>query len=288
MGFQFRVPAMLLRAFARRAEALGDRHVRTQTAIRWAAEAPSPGQRAYRLAAVRRFARHAAAEDPCHEIPPARVFGPAPPRRLPHIFAQEEIQRLLAAASALSPTDSLRPLTYVTLFALLTATGLRISEALALRVDDITPCALWIRHTKFKKSRLVPLHDSARRGLDRYLARRKRVAGSESALFVTLRGTPLRYRTVIGTFLTLVRSTGLRRVPGSPGPRIHDLRHTFAVRSLEACACNTGTVAHHMLALSTYLGHAHIEDTYRYLHATPQLLRDITDASEALAQGAAS
>jgi integrase len=237
---------------------------------------------------VRCFARHALAEDPRHEVPPARFFGPPSPRPVPHIFSAEEIHRLLTAAAMLSPRGSLRPLTYVTLFSLLVATGLRISEALALRIDDITPPALWIRRTKFKKSRLVPLHDSARRGLDRYLARRKRIAGTEAALFVDLRGKPLTYRTVDGTFLTLARSTGLRPGPGSPGARIHDLRHTFAVRSLEACARDTDAVAHHVLALSTYLGHARFEDTYRYLHATPQLLRGIADASEALAQGGSS
>jgi integrase len=136
------------------------------------------------------------------------------------------------------------------------STGLRISEALSLQLDDLTPDGLLIRHTKFRKSRLVPLHVTVRQGIDRYLARRRQVAGHDGSLFISMGGTCLAYSTVCAVFLELTRSIGLRGAPGSRGPRIHDMRHTFAVSSLEACRDGKEDVARHVLALSTYLGHA--------------------------------
>lgn len=207
---------------------------------------------------------------------------------MPHIYTSDEVQRLLHAAGQLTPADSMRPTTYVALLSLLFSTGLRISEALALQFEDITPDGLVVRKTKFKKSRLVPLHPTARSGLDRYLALRKKIAGSDRSVFVSLWGTGLRYTTVYATFLELARSAGLRRGPGTPGPRLHDARHTFAVRALEACRGGSAEIARHVLALSTYLGHAHPSDTFWYLHATPLLLQGIACAGENLFEGGRS
>lgn len=203
-------------------------------------------------------------------------------QQLPHIYTVDEISRLVQAAAKLAPADSIRPATYSTLLALIATTGLRISEAIALQLDDITPAGLIVRHTKFRKTRLVPLHETARRGLERYLERRARVAGTTSAVFISNHGTALCYGTVNRVFLELARTLGLRGGPGAQGPRIHDLRHTFAVRSLEQCDGDRTAVARHMLALSTYLGHAHVADTYWYLHATPKLMEDIGLAGEQL------
>jgi len=289
MGLKFRLQDGLLRHFAAFAEPRGDRWVRTETVLAWAAEAPSAEQRRNRLLVVRRFSLQMQAEDTRYEVPPALAFGkPKSQRRMPHIYSSEEIQRLLGAAAQLTPKGSIRPLTYVTLFSLIAATGLRISEALALELSDFTRAGLIVRTTKFRKSRLVPLHATTRRGLERYLAQRERVGGANSSFFVSMWGAGLSYSTVYPVFLQLMRSAGLRGGPGSPGPCIHDLRHTFAARALEQCSGNAGEVARHVLALSTYLGHAHPSDTYWYLQATPKLMERIGCRGEALFEGGRS
>jgi integrase len=131
----------------------------------------------------------------------------------------------------------------------------------------------------------VPLHATSRQALDRYLALRVRFRAMEPALFVSPAGTALCYPTVIAIFLALVRALGLHPGPGHPGPRLHQLRHTFAVRSLEQCAGNREAVSRHMTALSTYLGHAHVSDTYWYLEATPLLMAQIAASGEARYRG---
>ena len=282
MGFKFRTQSGLLNNYVGFAESLGETYVRCQSVLRWAEQAPSPAQRRNRLLTVRRFAITMQAEDARYQIPPADAFGrECAQRKIRHLFTAQDIQRLLAASAQLHPVGSIRPITYTTLFALLAATGLRISEAIALGIDDVTEDGLIIRSTKFRKDRLVPLHDSARRGIRRYMDHRSLCAGLEPALLVSRTGQRLAYSTVNSIFLQLVRRLGMRGGPGTPGVCIHDLRHTFAVRSLEQCKGRRTEVSRHMLALSTYLGHAHISDTYWYLQATPALLGDIATAQEA-------
>jgi integrase len=286
LGFKYRIQDRLLRNFAAFAEAQGDEAVRTQRALDWAGQAPSPQQRRNRLLTVRRFARAMHAEDARYQVPPTDAFGRAAfKRRTPHIYTAKEIMALLAAAAQLTPKGSIRPATYTTLFALLTATGLRSSEALALTLEDVTEDGLVIRETKFRKSRLVPLHETGQRRIDEYLVRRTQVGASSPAVFVSQQGTALSYSTVVTVFLSLIRAIGLRAGPGQPGPCLHDLRHTFAVRSLEQCGTDPENVKRHMLALSTYLGHAHVSDTYWYLQATPKLMTQIAEAGENLHQG---
>jgi integrase len=207
---------------------------------------------------------------------------------MPHIYSGDEIRLLLNAAAQLTPKDSIRPITYVTLLSLIVATGLRVSEALALQLSDFTHAGLVVRNTKFRKSRLVPLHDTARSGLEHYLAQRDRIGGASLSFFVSMSGQALGYSTAYTAFLRLMRSVGLRKGPGSPGPCIHDLRHTFAVRALEQCRGDRSAVARHVLALSTYLGHAHPSDTYWYLQATPKLLERISRSGETLFEGGRS
>jgi integrase len=254
-GYLFRRQGNLLRDYARYAEARGEDVVRAATALEWAGSAPSLTTRQGRLGVIRRFAWLMRSEDPRHK-----------------------------AAGQLGPRGTLRPKLYATLFGLIAATGIRISEAIGLRLGDVTPAGLVIRETKFRKSRLVPLHATTQRALDAYLKVRAKVAGNDDAVFLSRRGTALRYPTVISVFLSLARGIGIRPGPGQRGPRIHDLRHTFAVRSLEQCMGNREAVARHMLALSTYLGHAQPVDTYWYLQATPRLLSDIAARCEALAK----
>jgi len=289
LGFKFRIQECLLRHFARFADARGDDFVRSSTALAWAKEAPSPEQRRERLGFVRRFARRMQAEDDRYELPPSRAFGRLTRRRrVPHIYTRDEIRRLLEAASRLGPKDSGRAETYVTLLALLSSTGLRISEALALQLDDITTDGLVVRNTKFRKSRLVPLHPTARAGLERYLALRVRRCVEDTSLFLSLWDKGMSYPRVNAVFLELMRSTGLRGEPGTPGPRLHDLRHTAAVRALEAAEGDAEDITRHILALSTYLGHAHPSDTYWYLQATPKLMAGISEAAERFFAGAGS
>jgi integrase len=289
MGFKFRTQYSLLKLFADFAGKRGDRLVQTETAIDWAAQAPSRPQRHNRLATVRRFALAMHAEDPRHEVPSADVFGREWfRRRIPHIYTADEISRLIGAAAKLPPKNSIRPATYSTLFGLLAATGMRSSEALSLRVEDLNGDGLLIRQTKFKKNRLLPLHATTRTALQQYLVIRAKVRTSDRALFISEAGTALNYTTVVHTFLRLARSIGLRAGPGKPGPRLHQLRHTFAARSLEQCGDSREDVRRHILALSTYLGHAHVSDTYWYLESTTGLTRHIARAAEALYKGESS
>ena len=286
LGFKFRTQHALLRLFVAHAEGLGDEFVDGARVIAWASQAPSAAQRRNRLLTVRRFALALRAEDGRHGVPPADAVGvPAPRRRRPPIYAPEEIGQLLAEAARFGPAASLKATTYVTLLGLLAATGMRVSEALALRVTDVTADGLLIQATKFQKSRLLPLHDTVRAALGRHLQARSRAAPACDSLFTSARHGPLPYDTAASTFRHLARAVGLRGGPGEPGPRLHDLRHTFAVRSLEGCAPERHAVARHLVALSTYLGHARVADTYWYLEATPVLLRTVAEAGELLLRG---
>jgi integrase len=289
LGFKFRLQHILLKGFVNFAEACGDRHIKSARVLRWAAGAPSPEQRRNRLLTARRFALALHAESPRHQVPAADALGHAvAKRRQPYIYSAGEIARLLRAAAALQPAASFRPTTYATLLGLLTATGIRIAEALALQIDDAMPDGLVIRETKFQKSRLLPLHPTVRQAIDRYLLARRSVITADRALFLSASGGPLPYNTVRGTFLQLLARTDLKGANSGRDPRIHDLRHTFAVRSLEQCSHDRATVAQHIVALSTYLGHAHVTDTYWYLQATPVLMGQIAEAGEALLKGGAA
>lgn len=285
-GFQLRDTEVLLREFARFATERDEIHIKTDTAIAWAGRATSPRQRARRLSTLILFARFIRAEDAEHQVPPNGVFAHHPQvRPLPHIFTNSQIAAVLAEAKKLPPAGSLRPHTFYTLFGLIAACGLRISEALALQIDDIRPEALHIRETKFRKSRLVALHPTTGRQLALYLDRRQELARVETRLFVSLRGKRLHYATVNETFLFLLRKLGLRGAPGQPGPRLHDVRHTFASRALENSPAGPSRITRHMLALSTYLGHAHITDTYWYLQTTTHLMTAIADDCQAYLEG---
>ena len=284
---KFTTQPCLLRSFVAAAEAAGDTRVLTARVLDWAARTTSDAQARNRLAIVRRFAEHLAIADPAHEVPPADAFGRWRfQRRLPHIYTGDEIAVLMAAARRLGPPGAIRGETLATLIGLLAATGLRVSEAVGLDPGDITADGLVIRETKFRKSRLVPLHASARAALESYIRRRKPIKGE--ALLVNDHGRRPSYVTLYALFLRIARETGLRGLPGEKGPRLHDLRHTFAVRSLEACSGDRRAISRHMLALATYLGHADPSHTWWYLQATPALMRHIADAGETLmAEGTA-
>jgi integrase len=281
LGLRFKEQERLLISYACFASAAGDRFVMTERIRAWSGEANSPGRARVRYDTARRFAAFSMAEDSRHEVPPAGAFGRGRrPRPAPYLLSLDEIAAVMIAALDVPPKGTVSPLTYHHLFGLLAATGLRISEALALKCDDLTDDGLIVRNGKFGKDRLIPLHPSTRAALDRYLVARNRLGAAGDDLFVVKHGrAPSKVR-VYCVFVHLARALGIRGAPGTRGPRLHDLRHSFAVRSLAACPPDRTAVTRHMLALSTYMGHADVAATYWYLQATPVLLSGIAAAAE--------
>jgi integrase len=280
LGYELRHVGRLLLQFARYADRNGQQgHLTIQLAIRWA-KLPRKAPRSYwarRLSLVRGFAEHCAILDPDTEIPSSDAFGRGYCRITPYIYTSAEIATLVAAARNLPPRKGLRPHTYATLFGLLACTGLRLREALKLTRSDVDwkRGLLTIRQTKFRKSRLVPLHPTAVRAMRAYAQARNRfypVATTE-AFFVTVRGTSLCDATVRGAFSQLRKQLSWAGHGGRPWPRIHDLRHTFASCRLLQWYKEGKDLDQAIAALSTYLGHVDVNNTYWYLTGVPELLQ---------------
>jgi integrase len=199
-----------------------------------------------------------------------------PQRARPYLYSEQEIQKLLAAALQLSPREGLRPWTYHCLFGLLAVGGLRISEALKLeRADvDLGEGILTIRQTKFGKTRLVPLHPTAQGVLADYAQRRDQfVAKASSPCFLLNdHGRRMEVSAVHRTFYDLSRQIGLRGPEDHKGPRLHDFRHRFAVRTLVEWYRSNEDIERRLPVLSTFLGHGHVADTYWYLSVEPELM----------------
>lgn len=253
LGRKFDEQERLLVKFGNYATDHGDSHTRITRIYDWCRASSSQNTARARFTFVRNFSLFAQAEDPAHEVPPAGVFGRGKrPRPTPHIVEPEHILAIMQAALDLPPKGMISPYTYHYLFGLLAATGLRISEALALQRDDLVEDGLIIRNGKFGKQRLVVLQPSTRQALQAYLATRRRLGAAGSDLFVTTRGRAPNKVVAHIVFVRLARKLGLRGPTGTPGMRLHDLRHTFAVRSLESCTPDREAVAHHMAGLSVY------------------------------------
>jgi integrase len=283
-GYALRDVELSLRSFAADSDGKGQRYVTAQAAIEWARQSASANQRARRLGHVRRFAVYLHAEDARHEIPP-EVFGKERgPRPTPYILSDQQICQIIRLA-AQSGYRTLRRQTYSTFFALLACTGLRVSEAINLMYDDITPDGLVIRQTKFRKNRLVPLHPTARAGLERYLKLRRPYAPFDDHVFISLRRKPLLIKDVETAFQTVIERMNLPRGRGQRRPTPHSLRHAFAVRALQQCPDGRDRITKHMLMLSTYLGHCKAELTYWYLEAVPELMRSIAERFESYVTG---
>ncbi len=285
LGYKLQTAECFLRSFARMAEERGDTHVVSQTALDWAALTKTIRQRDKRLTTIVGLARFLHAEDPRHEIPLRDTAHRTYPRPAPYIFSPQEILRLGQAAARLRPAGSLRASAFSTLFNLLAVTGLRISEALNLNIKDFTPDGLVIGETKFRKSRLVPIHETTAKALTIYLERRQRVPTDHDRFFVSSRRTPICYETALRVFRRLCAETEIGGTPPVLRPRLHDLRHTVAVRMLQGCPNVRDETNLHVLALSTYLGHGSLQGTYWYLHSSPELMRDIANVSHAWITG---
>jgi integrase len=276
LGYKLERAGRLLTDFVGYLETTEADTITTDAALSWATQ-PSdadPSWWAHRLSAVRGFAHHLHAIDPVHEVPPARLLPNRKVRATPYLYANTDIAALMAAARDLR--SALRAATFETLVGLLAVTGVRIGEALRLdRGDvDLDEGILQIRDTKFGKSREVPLHTSTAEALTAYARRRDRLCPRpvDPAFFVSTAGTRLLYCSVHTTWLKLVRRAGLEPRSASCRPRPHDLRHSFAVRTLLGWYQDGVDVEARMPALATYLGHVHPASSYWYLSSTPELL----------------
>jgi len=274
LGFKLERAGRLLPQLVAYLEAAGAATVTSELAIAWARlpQHAHPNHWAQRLAIARGFARYLQALDPATEVPPAGVFPTRRHRPTPFLWSQRDICRLLQSARALRP--ALRAATYETLFGLLATCGMRVGEAVGLDRDDVDLQAgvITIRHAKFERPRLVPLHPTVTEALSRYTTERDRLCPRPRAraFFVSSAGTRLDRSGVAKILRKITTSLGMRTE--TVHPRAHDLRHSFAVDTLIRWQHSGLSVDEHIATLSTYLGHVSPADTYWYLSASPELM----------------
>lgn len=262
-----------LSRFVAYVDAAGTGTVTAELAVSWAWLSPGikPITASFRISWVRGFARYLHAIDPAHEVPPRGLLAVPRRRPAPYVYSPEQMLRVLAAARRLCPP--LHAATYETLFGLLAATGMRVGEALTLTRRDVAlgDGMLTIRHAKFNRMRLVPLHPSTTDALRQYALARDHLCPDPPTDRFFHTGRVIQRWDAERVFLQITTQLGLRT--DTAHPRIHDLRHTFAVRTLIDWQ-HDGTDVHAMLpVLSTYLGHVEPKNTYWYLSATPELMQ---------------
>lgn len=276
LGYKYHQPAKRLSDFVTFMEKQGAEVITTKRALAWATLSPDRQPSwSIRLTDVRGFARHVAQFDSRTEVPPVNLLPP-PRRAKPYLYSDAEISALLSAALRLPPTQGLRRWTYHCLFGLIAVTGIRHSEALHLKREDVDfeGAILTVRETKFGKSRLVPLHSTTVNTLTRYAERRDAHLEAQCSdyFFVAERGGRLLPQYVYRVFWQLSRQIGIRRPGEHHGPRIHDLRHRFAVQTLLNAYRTGEDIEQQLPVLSTYLGHTCVRDTYWYLSSCPELM----------------
>ena len=282
LGYKMHRVTRMFRSFVAFAEQEGATDITTDLALRWAQQ-PSGAQPttwAWRLSVVRRFATWLSASDPHTQVPPPGLLPERYRRKRPYIYSDAEVEGLVDAASRLPSRAGLKGRTMATIFGLLAVTGLRISEALALDREDVDlqEGVLRVRRTKFGKSRLVVVHESTRQALADYASQRDRVVQrpASPAFFLYERGVRVRVPVAEYYFAKVSREIGLRPATTGGrrgrGPRLHDLRHRFAVRTLLGWYRAGIDVEREMPKLTTYLGHTHVYVTYWYIEAVPELL----------------
>lgn len=291
LGFALKIQGYQLLRFGSFADNLGHRGPLTlELAVRWArSNAPRPATWAARINVLRPFAKYRAQFDPDTEIPPPNLLGRSRTRLVPHIYTAKEVQSLLVAAAQLPPVGGLRPATYETLFGLLAATGMRISEALGLTLRDVDleTGIITVRESKFRKSRLLPLHPTTIEALQRYSRLRDALVPTpiSTDFFLSDGGRRMVQDTVQRRFRRLCDQLGWRSRGGHPAPRIHDLRHSFITHCLLRWYQQGINVDNEILALSTYVGHAEVTYTYWYVTGVPELLAIATQRFELFALG---
>ncbi len=274
LGFKLEREGQWLAELAAHVDAAGAGTLTSELAIAWAGQRASAGPNGWakRLGVARKFATHLQTILPATEVPPPGVFPARRHRPTPYLWSQQDIGGLLEGARALRPP--LRAATHEAIFGLLAASGMRIGEAVGLQRNDVDLGAgvITIRHAKFDRSRLVPLHATVTEALQRYATDRDRlcVKPRSEAFFVSSVGTELNRSGVGKTLRLITTAMGIRTE--TVHPRVHDLRHSFAVRTLiewQRCGVN---INERISVLSTYLGHVSPADTYWYLSASPELM----------------
>lgn len=298
MGYKLFYQGQMLDQFVAYLDAVGAEQLTIEHALRWAKQpsGAAPAWWAVRLSTVRVFARYLAALDPATEIPPAGLIrAPSNHRVVPYIYGDDDVARLLEAAARL-PTAH-RADTYQTVIGLIAVTGMRVGEVVRLDRDDVDlgQGLLTIRDSKFGKCRQVPVHPSTVDALAAYAerrdARRHRRDGRQhhhtpnaASLFTSTTGTRLLRDNLSSVFPRLVRAAGLASSGHRRPPRLHDLRHSFAVNTLIGWYRQGVDVEQRLPLLSTYLGHVAPKSTYWYLSAVPELLELIADRLDAGAE----
>ena len=295
LGTQLREPAKTLSGFIQFLGRKKAKFITIPLALDWSQQSKNVQRAtcARKLSMVRQFARWLSVIEPRHQVPPPRLLNVRHRRNKPHIYSEQEIARLMTAASALQSPRGMKGLTLGTLIGLLTAAGLRPGEAAALENQDVDLQAgvLVIRESKFGKSRLVPVHKSVVTALEKYARERNCIFPLPccSAFFVSDRGTPMDLSVVRRWFCQISESCGLRKGPGGKrcgrGPRLQDLRHTFATKRLVEWYRTGSNVPLQMPKLATYLGHSSVACTYWYIEAVPELLALATEFQLAATQG---
>jgi integrase len=284
LGFKLTQEQRMLTRFIAFMDQAGESTITVELAQRWATTPTGVGYAylAQRMRAVRAFARYLHGIDPATEVPPLGLLPARRHRPIPHIYSPSEIGALMAAARTLRP--ALRAATMEVLIGLMACTGVRDSEAFALDRRDIDRAnrLLRIRGSKFGKSREVLIHETTMAALDRYLARRDRLrpGGDRVCVLVSSWGARLSHKSVHPSFDQIRRASGVTGTPTGRVPRLHDLRHTFAVNTLIGWYRAGEDVAVKLPLLSTYLGHVDPAATYWYLSAVPELLGLAADRLE--------
>jgi integrase len=278
LGYKLKEAEFLLRSFTTLAEEEGAEFITTKLALRWAARPHlKPGQSGSRLSTLRRFAAYVRAFDARTQVPPQKLLPYHLSRRNPFHYTDENVVQLIEASQEIDSSAGIKGFTLSTVLGLLAVTGMRVGEALALDCGDFDAVkgVLTVRVSKGSKSRLIPLHESTTLALRHYASTRDSiyVKRSSPAFFVWEGGNRLIYDSVNRWFLLAACQIGLRKPGDARGPRVHDLRHYFAIRTLLNWYQINADVEARLPELATYLGHTHVRDTYGHLAAVPELLK---------------
>ena len=278
LGFTMRVQGSLLSNFVRFAGRRRASVISTKLALEWATHPVhiQPTQKARRLAVVRRFASYLSAIDPRTEVPPERILGRQFRRRQPFLYRPEDIARLIEVARQAFRNSPFKAATLATVIGLMAVTGMRGGEIIDLAISDVdlSQGIITVRRAKGDRSRLVPLAPSAQRALERYASLRDETFPRRrcSNFFVFVRGNRLVHGTLHRNFLLVARQAGLAKPGERPRPRLHDLRHHFCIQTMLRWYRADENVEARLPELSTYVGHGHVEGTYWYISAVPELL----------------
>lgn len=286
LGFKLVTVGGLLRRFVLFAQSRKASYITTKLALDWAIKPADcqSAQRGNRLGMVRRFAQYVGSIDRRTEVPAQELLPYRFHRKAPYLYSDKEVCDLIAAIRQLPDPKDLRAVSNGMLFGLLAVTGMRVGEAIGLDRKDVNlrQGLLTIRQTKFNKSRLVPLHATTQKKLRSYERRRDQSCPrpKSPSFFLSERGTRLTPSTVRHWFILASRKIGLRGQTDRRGPRIHDLRHCFAIKTILNWYRHGVDVETHLPELTTYLGHGHVADTYWYISSTPELLKLATQRLE--------